>query len=187
MDRRRLAALDEGGSLSVEVTTSNPAREVAALLAGFAPVAPRPLFVVRRGKVPHGSDGRKLSGTFAERALQAKLMPLRAALTLAERRTLAGGPFDGVGIAFFPGCGVVGLDLDHCVTPEGKLDLSPMQREALKHFLGGAYVEVSMSGTGLHAFALGHASTIKANGVVELFGDRNFVALTGMRGSGVVA
>jgi hypothetical protein len=130
-------------------------------------------------EVPYGSDGGLLSGSFDGAALQARLMNLDAALALAGR-----GSFDGVGIAFFPGCGVVGLDLDHCVT-DGELTPAPEQLAALRPLHGHAYTETSMSGTGLHAFALGDAETLKANGAVELFGDKNFIALTGT-GSGAV-
>ena len=153
---------------------------VAALRHGFAPIAHRALFVVRRGKVPHGSDGRRLTGSFADTATQAKFMLLEAALALAPR-----GKFDGIGIAFYPGCGVVGLDLDHCIGADGDWHLRDEQTAALRQFMGRAFIEKSMSGTGLHAFALGDAETVKANGEVELFGDKNFVAVTG-DGAGTV-
>jgi len=155
--------------------------EVAALRAGFAPVVDRRLFVARRGKVPYVAGGGVLSGAFASEAVQSKLMTLEDSIALADR-----GSFDGVGSAFYTGCGVAGVDLDHCVDPvTGKLNPTAEQREVLAMLVGKAYIETSMSGTGLHCFALGDAKTFKANGSVELFGDSNFIALTG-RGAGVM-
>lgn len=144
------------------------------LRAGLAPIADKPVFCLRRGKVPYGRDCRPLRGEFSSPELQANLMPLAEGLVRARGR----GDFDGVGLAFFPGCGVVGLDLDHVITG-AKLTFSEEQQEALKAVARHAFVEVSMSGTGLHAFFVGDAVTVKLNGEVEVFGDRNFIALTG--------
>lgn len=101
-------------------------------------------------------------------------MPLGEAADLAERRG-----HDGIGLAFYPGCGVVAIDLDKCKAPDGGWRLTAAQKAALDAFKRHSFIEASMSGTGVHAVALGDAETLKANGEVELFADRNFLALTG--------
>lgn len=138
----------------------------------LAAIAARRVFCLRRGKVPFGSNGRPLTRSFDSAELQGRLLPLDDALDRAGQHGL-----DGIGIAFFPGCGVVGLDLDHCLT-DGRAAMTEHQKDALRPFLG-TYLERSMSGTGLHAIALGNARTVKLNGAIELFGDSNFIALTG--------
>lgn len=140
--------------------------------------APRPDSPGKADKLPYGSDGRILKGRFDSPELQAKLLPMPESLELRERMGL-----DGVGIAFFPGCGAVGLDLDDCIV-DGKLRADPEQLAALECFKPSSFIELSYSGSGLHAIAAGNAVTNKLNGRIELFGDRNFLALTGRGGRG---
>ena len=157
-------------------------REAQALRRGFATLGPRKVFCLRAGKVPYTGVGKKLSGSYSDPGLPDKLWKLDEALEQVGQNSI-----DGVGIVFYPGCGIVGLDLDHCIV-DGTLAPNRDQLAALKAFHeAGCYVEASMSRTGLHAFTMGEARTLKANGVIELFGDRNFIALTGINGRGVVA
>ena len=164
-----------------------------ALLRGFAPIAGRPLFLTftleansdnpsKPRKIPHEKGGGRLSGSFSEADFSRKLTSLPDAL--AARKRLG---HSGVGIAFYPACGVVGLDLDHCINPGEGLTITPEQTASLNHFKRHSFIEVSQSGTGLHAIGLGNAETRKANGSIELFGDKNFIALTGAHGRGVVS
>ena len=127
--------------------------------------------------------GWRLTGSYSDPALPDKLMTFEEAEH--ERDRLA---HDGIGVVFMPRCGVVGLDLDDCIDAmTNAYKLTPEQKAALTLFLKVAFVERSQSGTGLHAIALGNCETHKANGLVELFGDRNFLALTGSCGGGVAS
>ena len=131
-------------------------------------------------KVPYVHGGYRLAGRFDSPELRAKLMTLEEAISECQRLG-----HHGVGLVFFPGCGVVGVDLDHCLDVNRKLTLTPYQRKALALLKDSAFTERSQSDTGVHAIALGNAQTVKANGELEIFGDKNFLALTGFGGRGI--
>lgn len=78
--------------------------------------------------------------------------------------------FDGVGFAFLPGDGLIGIDLDAaCSDKHGSI------RDACKTF-----AERSPSGTGLHIIGLGECETFKSNDVgIEVFCGRQFFTMTG--------
>lgn len=127
-------------------------------------------------KTPHGRDRRRLSGSYADPAMRAKLMTLDEAVG-----SYAANGFAGVGLVFTPDCGIVGLDLDHVWdTANRKWAGSPEQYAALQAFQRcGAYIERSMSGEGIHALVPGTAETKRVAGVIEIFGNKNYIALTG--------
>lgn len=132
-------------------------------------------------KFPYTRDGKLLTGSFSDPALLANLMTLEEAIAAAKARG-----HDGVGLVFTPGCGIVGIDLDCCIL-DGEVVGTSEQQQALAAFAAYSFVEHSQSGTGLHAIALGSAATNKKDGVLELFGDKNFLALTGLNGHGIAA
>ena len=78
--------------------------------------------------------------------------------------------FDGVGFAFLPGDGLIGIDLDAaCAEKHGRI------MEAC-----GSFAERSPSGTGVHIIGLGECETFKSNDVgVEVFCGRQFFTVTG--------
>ena len=177
-----------GNGLLVPLTITFNAE---SLRAGLAAIAERPLFCTwklepnpdkpdKPRKVPYVRGGAKLTGGYDDPKLAEKLMTLEAAIAEYARLGHA-----GIGLVFSPGCGVVGLDLDHCIDPEIGWTLKPEQKISLGHFKKHGFIEVSQSGTGLHVIALGDAVTQKANGVVEVFGNMNFLALTGAHGRGI--
>jgi hypothetical protein len=120
-------------------------------------------------------------GSFADPALSTKLMSLDEAIHAVSKNG-----HHGVGLVFMPDCGVVGLDLDGCIV-DGVFEGTPEQRDAVNAFSPYAFIEISQSAKGLHAIALGAAATNKLDGVLELFGNKNFLALTGINGSGVAS
>lgn len=130
-------------------------------------------------KVPFTRDGKRLTGSFSDPMLPANLMNLEEAIAAVQHRG-----HHGVGLVFTPNCGIVGLDLDACIVA-GQFIGTPTQQEALAVFEAHSFVEHSQSGNGLHAVALGNAATNKHDGELELFGDKNFLALTGLNGRGV--
>lgn len=88
--------------------------------------------------------------------------------TAMERAAL--GNFDGVGFAFLPGDGLIGIDLDAACA-----DKHASIRDAC-----GTFAERSPSGTGIHIIGLGHCETFKSNDVgVEVFCGRQFFTVTG--------
>lgn len=96
----------------------------------------------------------------------------RAALvdfyTAMERAAIS--DYDGVGFAFLPGDGLIGIDLDAaCASKHGSI------RDAC-----GTFTERSPSGTGLHIIGLGTCETFKSNDVgIEVFCGRQFFTVTG--------
>lgn len=90
------------------------------------------------------------------------------------------GDRTGVGIVL-NGDGLVGVDIDHCVT-DGAID--PAATELLGR-LGAAYIELSPSGTGLRAFGysenLATGAKGKCDGLdVELYSTGRYLTLTGV-------
>lgn len=96
----------------------------------------------------------------------------------------------GVGIILKREHGLVAVDLDHCVNPETG-EYSPTAKAVIEHMPDGAYMEHSVSGTGLHILVRGRVdkgiSTYPIqppfDGVkeqVEVFCDRKYIILTGI-------
>jgi RecA-family ATPase len=132
-------------------------------------------------KIAHTRNGELLRGSYSSYELPKSLMTLEEAISSAERFR-----HQGVGIAFFPECGVVGLDLDSCIV-NGEFIGTKEQKQAWETLSPVSFTELSYSGEGVHAVAIGNCATTKANGVLELFGSKNFLALTGIGGKGVAA
>jgi primase-polymerase (primpol)-like protein len=90
-----------------------------------------------------------------------------------------------VGVGFvLDGDGIVCLDLDHVIRPDGSL--VPWAAELLA-LLPPTYIEVSVSGAGLHVFGFGQLPAggrrlPRPDGTgLEVYGDGRFIATTGMR------
>jgi primase-polymerase (primpol)-like protein len=89
----------------------------------------------------------------------------------------------GVGVGFvLDGSGIVCIDLDHCIADSV---IAPWAQDILDR-LPRTFIEVSPSGTGLHIFGRGHVSTGRRirredGAAIEIYGDRRFIAMTGVR------
>lgn len=85
--------------------------------------------------------------------------------------------YDGVGFAFLPGDGLIGIDLDGMIDPEtGAIS----DRCASIIVACASYTEYSPSGKGVHIICTGDATTIKSNAIgVELFVGRQYFTFTG--------
>jgi len=159
------------------------------LRAGLSNIADKKMYVTwqlepnpdnpdKPRKVPYGISGQKLTGSFSDPLMVKQLMMLDQAIDWCDKRQ-----HTGVGIVFFPDCGVVALDVDHCRNRETKeLSFNGAQRSSIELLKPHSFLEVSQSGEGLHLIALGNAQTIRDAGCLELFGDKNFIALTGHGG-----
>jgi hypothetical protein len=169
----------------------SPAIAIESLKSGLLPLAHRRQFVTwkliqiagrpKPSKIPFVNDGSTLKGGFDNPALQDRLMTLDEAVASAKLHQ-----HNGIGLVFTPGCGVVGIDLDGCVV-DGEFVGTPEQQEAFAIFEPHSFIEHSQSGRGIHAIALGDAATNKQDGILELFGNKNFLALTGMNGKGIAS
>lgn len=96
---------------------------------------------------------------------RAHLVPLDKALAFAELHD-----FDGVGFAFLPGDGLVGIDLDAACADKHHAIVQAC----------ATFAEVSPSGTGVHIIGYGETETFKHNGVgIEVFCGRQFFTMTG--------
>jgi hypothetical protein len=91
------------------------------------------------------------------------------------------GRGQGVGYMMSADAGVIGIDLDHCISPDGTV--SPWAQAIVDTF-PGAYWERSISGRGLRGFCRGALPVggcrSKVEGCsVELYADARFLVVTG--------
>jgi Protein of unknown function (DUF3987) len=90
--------------------------------------------------------------------------------------------FDGIGFAFLPGDGLIGIDLDVYDDPAKKARADAIIREV------GSWAETSPSGTGVHIICRGEVETFKHNGIgIEVFCGRQFFTMTGRHIEGTPA
>lgn len=83
---------------------------------------------------------------------------------------------DGLGFVL-TGNGIACIDLDHCITDGVLSDWAKPIVAAAR----GTYIEISLSGTGLHIFGLGVVGTGKRFDGIELYDRGRFIAVTGRR------
>ncbi|MFV0663134.1 DUF3987 domain-containing protein [Denitromonas sp.] len=123
-------------------------------------------------KVPYYSHGSRRTGEQGSEADRASLVDYDTAL--AACAPLQG---TGVGFAFLPGDGLIGIDLDRVRDPSSGA-LSDRARAIVDAC--ASYTEVSPSGTGLHIYCKGHVDTFKSNVIgIEVFCGRQFFTVTG--------
>ena len=135
-------------------------------------------------KVPYYTNGNKRNGSQGGPKDRRQLASFRDAIAACKEKG-----FVGLGLAILPGCGVISLDFDRCVSPDGKLD------QRIADLCAETYVEFSPSRKGVHAFWSGFIQTMKDNADaanvnldgsrkdglydVEFFGHNGFVTVTG--------
>jgi primase-polymerase (primpol)-like protein len=87
------------------------------------------------------------------------------------------GNFDGLGFCFCSADPFVGIDFDKCRDPEtGEIDTTVL--EVVRGFTS-SYVEVSVSGTGIHLITTGRLKGGKKVGDREMYGQDRFFCMTG--------
>lgn len=108
-------------------------------------------------KVPFYACGRKRAGGPGS---QGSERDRRDLVTFAEAAAAAAkGDFDGVGLAFLPGDGLIGIDLDGMIDPEtGEV---AERLESIVHACD-TYTEYSPSGTGVHIIGAVTSETVEA-------------------------
>jgi primase-polymerase (primpol)-like protein len=83
---------------------------------------------------------------------------------------------DGLGFAL-NGDGIACIDLDHCIVDGVLLDWA----QAIVDQCAGTYVEVSLSGTGLHIFGFADVGAGSRRNGVEMYDRGRYIAVTGRR------
>lgn len=127
-------------------------------------------------KVPYYLSGRKRRGEQGSDDDRAELCGWNEALQALERR-----PWDGVGFAFLPGDGLVGIDIDGAVDDDGVVS---ERCQAIVEACA-SYTELSPSGRGVHIIVEGTTETFKDNRIgLEVFCGRQFFTCTGRRWPG---
>jgi putative DNA primase/helicase len=123
-------------------------------------------------KVPYWTSGARRGGTQGSDVDRAKLVTLGEARRVFER-----GGYSGVGFAFLPGDGLIGIDIDGAIDPEtGEVS------DRLQAIIAavGSYTEYSPSGKGAHIIVTGETTTNKSNEIgLEIFSGRQYFTFTG--------
>lgn len=84
----------------------------------------------------------------------------------------------GIGYVLAAGDGIVCVDLDHCIDAEGRV---AEWAQAILDRCPPTFVEVSMSGTGLHVWGRGHLTTAikvrRGEVAIEVYGAGRYIAM----------
>ena len=119
-------------------------------------------------KVPYYVTGQRRNGVQGSPEDRAQLAAFNQAVQVYE----AGG-YTGLGVAMLPGSGLIGVDLDDCVTDR-------MVKLKYAGLVADTYAEVSPSGTGVRGFYLGTYEDRKhLEHGVEVFHSKGFLTITG--------
>jgi predicted P-loop ATPase len=122
-------------------------------------------------KMPYYAGGSRRHATQGSDTDRAALTTYLAAATAANKRG-----FDGVGFAFLPGDGLIGIDLDGMIDPDTG-EISQRCAEIIKAC--DSYTELSPSGKGVHIICAGETETFKSNKVgIEVFCGRQYFTFT---------
>lgn len=124
-------------------------------------------------KVPYWVSGRKRSGVQGGADDRAELQTFDIAMT-----HLARGQHDGLGFAFLPDDGLIGIDIDGAIDDDGVVS----ERCSSIISACASYTELSPSGHGVHIFVAGQCKTEKDNSIgLEVFCGSQFFTFTGKR------
>jgi hypothetical protein len=126
-------------------------------------------------KVPYWTNGKKRYGVQGDEKDRKNLVTLDVAMSvLAADRPQ---PYAGIGFAFLPDDGLIGVDIDKCIDTDSG-EISPMAMGIIGAC--ASYTEYSPSGTGVHIIVSGHTETFKSNKIgLEVFCSSQFFTFTG--------
>lgn len=128
-------------------------------------------------KMPYYVSGRKRYGGQGSDQDRRELTSFDIAIT-----HLARGHAEGLGFAFLPGDGLIGIDIDGAIDP-GTGEVSPRCQAIIDAC--ASYTELSPSGKGVHIIVEGTSETFKDNSIgLEVFCGRQFFTVTGRRWAG---
>jgi len=129
-------------------------------------------------KMPYYASGRRRSGTQGSAGDRAALETFDAAIAAAQRRNM-----DGIGFAFLPDDGLIGIDIDGAIDVEsGEIS----ERAAAIIAACDSYTEYSPSRKGVHIIVQGSIeASFKSNDIgVEVFCGSQYFTFTGQRWPG---
>jgi primase-polymerase (primpol)-like protein len=113
-------------------------------------------------KVPYYASGSRRMGQQGSDADREKLVDFITCLDAAERRKM-----DGIGFAFLPGDGLIGIDIDGAIDLETG-EMSQRAQGIIKAC--ASYTELSPSGKGVHIVVEGETKSFKSNDIgLEVF------------------
>ena len=128
-------------------------------------------------KVPYYANGRIRHDKQGSAGDRSALVTFEQALV-----ALAAGDWAGLGFAFLPDDGLIGIDIDGAIDPATG-EVSARCRAIVEAC--ASYTEYSPSGTGVHIIVQGKTKTFKDNRIgVEVFCERQFFTCTGRRWTG---
>lgn len=88
--------------------------------------------------------------------------------------------FNGIGFVFTQDCGIIGIDIDHCLNDGEPNDVT----EEILSKLPSTYIEVSPSGIGLHIFLRGKlpsGGNRNSKHGVEMYSSSRYFTMSGVR------
>jgi hypothetical protein len=128
-------------------------------------------------KVPYWANGKLRTGTQGDKTDRARLATLETAMATLQASQSMGRPFTGIGFAFLPDDGLIGIDIDKCIDGDTG-EMAPMACELITEC--ASYTERSPSGTGLHIIVSGHTVTFKSDVIgLEVFCSSQFFTFSG--------
>ena len=131
-------------------------------------------------KVPYWVTGARRGGEQGGEKDRSKLVTLAAVKQAYER-----GGYTGVGFAFLPGDGLIGIDIDGAINPDTG-DITDRLRSIIEAV--NSYTEYSPSGKGVHIIVQGETITNKSNEIgLEVFCGRQYFTFTGNHWEGTPA
>lgn len=131
-------------------------------------------------KMPYYVSGARRTGEQGSVSDRSQLTTFDFAMEAMSR-----GRYDGVGFAFLPDDGLIGIDLDNAYAkvtdPDGVVTRGDL-RMGFGDIIAScqSFTEFSPSGFGLHIYAFGKTQTFKSNDIgVEVFCGAQFFTVTG--------
>lgn len=129
---------------------------------------------IKPSKMPYyvsGARRQKTQGSDEDRQ--------RLATLAVVRKAYEAGGYSGVGFAFLPGDGLIGIDIDGAIDPATG-DTSALCMETIRAC--DSFTEFSPSGKGVHIYVMGKADSCKSNDIgLEMFCGSQFFTVTGRR------
>jgi len=123
-------------------------------------------------KMPYYASGARRVGKQGDDADRQALTTFQFAVDTKSR-----GGYDGVGFAFLPGDGLIGIDLDNVIDAKTG-EISARAMEMIRAC--SSFTEYSPSRRGVHVYVLGETESFKSNDAgVEVFCGRQFFTVTG--------
>src|SRR5260221_8852537 len=123
-------------------------------------------------KMPYYASGARRVGKQGDDADRQALTTFDFALETKSR-----GKYDGVGFAFLPGDGLIGIDLDQVI--DGKTGEISARASSMIEACA-SFAEYSPSRKGVHIYVTGETESFKSNDIgVEVFCGRQFFTVTG--------